>query len=159
MFNAQSYEVTLTSCFLPTSLELSTIALVVCFVVCTIGTNIMWCSKPKDVFVPIFLNIDNMLEGLLALAGPQIPDAKSEAAHWNLSPLEKFDNLRPNFFVDVRQYLPRPFVPEQGSFKLSQQGQKVRFCNNRLQPFERDYLLNHFLGVLFLLYDAVYIAG
>lgn len=138
-----------------TSLELSTIA----FVVCTIGTNIMWWSKPKDVFVPIVLNIDNTLEGLLALAGPQIPDAKSEAANWKWSPLEKFDNLRPNFFVDVGQYLPRPFVPEQGSFKLSQQGQKVRFRNDRLPPFERDYLLNHFLGVLSLLFGAVYIAG
>lgn len=138
-----------------TSLELSTIA----FVVCTIGTNIMWLSKPKDVFVPIVLNIDNTLEGMLAMIGPQIPDAKSEAANWKWSPLEKFDNMRPNFFVDVGQYLPRPFVPEPGSFKLSQPGQKVRFRNDRLPPYERDYLLNHFLGVLSLLFGAVYIAG
>lgn len=119
----------------------------------------MWWSKPKDVFVPIILNIDCTLEGLLAMVGPQIPDAKSEAANWNWSPLEKFDNLRPNFTVDVGQYLPRPFVPEEGSFELSQLGQKVRFRNDRLPPYERDWLLGHFLGVLSLLFGAVYIAG
>lgn len=138
-----------------TSLELSTIA----FVVCTMGTNIMWWSKPKDVFVPIVLNIDYTLEGMLAKAGPQIPDAKSEAANWKWSPLEKFDNLRPNFFVDIGQYLPRPFFPVEGSFERSQQGQKVRFRNDRFPPFERDWLLNSFLGVLSLLFGAVYIAG
>lgn len=138
-----------------TSLELSTIS----FVVCTIGTNIMWWSKPKDVFMPIVLNIDKTLEGMLAMTGPHIPDAKSEAANWIWSPLEKFDDMRPSFFIDVGQYLPRPFVPEQGSFKLSQEGQKVRFRNDRLPPYERDYLLNHFLGVLSLLFGAVYIAG
>lgn len=138
-----------------TSLELSTIA----FVVCTIGTNIMWWSKPKDVIVPIVLNIDYTLEGMLEKFGPQILDAKSEAANWKWSPLEKFDDLRPNFFVDVGQYLPRPFSPAQGSFEVSQQGQKVRFRNDRLPPFERDWLLNLFLGVLSLLFGAVYIAG
>lgn len=138
-----------------TSLELSTIA----FVVCTIGTNLMWWSKPKDVFVPIVLNIDCTLEGLLAMAGPQIPDSKSEAANWKWSPLEKFDNLRPNFFVDVGQYLPHPFVPKEGSFELSQRGQKARFRNDRLPPYERDWLLGHFLTVLSLLFGAVYIAG
>ena len=84
-----------------TTLELSTIA----FVVCTIGTNIMWWAKPKDVFVPIVLEIDYTLEGLLAVAGPRILDAKAEAMNWTWSPLEKFDDLRPNFLADVGQYL------------------------------------------------------
>ena len=133
-----------------TTLELSTIA----FVVCTIGTNIMWWNKPKDVFVPIVLHIDCTLEGLLAMAGPQILDAKSEAVGWKWSPLEKFDDLRPNFLVDVGQYLPYT-----SSSNLSQTAQKIRFRNDRLPPLERDWLLGHFLSVISLLFGAVYVAG
>ena len=133
-----------------TTLELSTIA----FVVCTIGTNIMWFAKPKDVMVPVVLKIDCTLEGLLAKAGPQIVDARSEAANWICSPLEKFDDLRPNFLVDVGQYLPRT-----SSLKLSQPAQKMRFRNDRLPPLERDWLLCHFLSVLSLAFGAVYVAG
>ena len=48
-----------------TTLELSTIA----FVVCTIGTNILWFAKPKDVMVPAVLKIDCTLERLLTMAG------------------------------------------------------------------------------------------
>ncbi|MCJ1256716.1 hypothetical protein MMC24_004540 [Lignoscripta atroalba] len=136
-----------------TSLELSTIA----FVVCTIGTNILWWDKPKDVFVPIVLKIDCTLEGLLAMAGPQILDAKSEATSWKWSPLEKFDDLRPNFRVDAGQYFPRTYRTKY--FELSQQAQKARFRNDRFPPLERDWLLNHFLSVLSLLFGAVYVAG
>ena len=60
-----------------TTLELSIIA----FVVCTIGTNIMWFAKSKDVLVPVVLNINYTLENLLAKAGSQTLDARSEAAH------------------------------------------------------------------------------
>ena len=134
-----------------TTLELSTIA----FVVCTVGTNIMWWAKPKDVFVPIVLKIDCTLEGLLAMAGPQILDSKSEATNWKWSPLEKFDDLRPNFLVDVvGQYLPR-----MSSFELCQPAQKIRFRNDRLPPSERDWLLGHFLSVLSIFFGAVYVAG
>jgi len=133
-----------------TTLELSTIA----FVVCTIGTNIMWWSKPKDVFAPIVLKIDCTLEDLLAMVGPEILDPRSEAISWKWSPLEKYDDLRPNFLVDVGQYLPR-----RSSFELSQAAQKIRFRNDRLPPLERDWLLNHFLAVLSLFFGAVYVAG
>ncbi|KAK3176099.1 hypothetical protein OEA41_007421 [Lepraria neglecta] len=133
-----------------TTLELSTIA----FVVCTIGTNIMWWAKPKDVSVPVILKIDCTLESLLAMAGPQILDAKSEAVNWKWSPLEKFDDLRPNFLVDVGQYLPYT-----RSFKLSQASQKIRFRNDRFPPLERDWALGHFLSVLSLSFGAVYVAG
>ncbi|MCJ1322002.1 hypothetical protein MMC15_007347 [Xylographa vitiligo] len=133
-----------------TTLELSTVA----FVVCTIGTNIMWWAKPKDVFVPIVVKIDCTLEGLLAMAGPQILDPISEATNWKWSPLEKFDDLRPNFLVDVGQYLPRT-----SSFELSQPAQKLRFRNDRLPPLERDWLLGQFLMVLSLFFGAVYVAG
>ena len=132
------------------TLELSTVA----FVVCTIGTNIMWWAKPKDVFVPIVVKIDCTLEGLLATVGPQIPDPKSGVIDWKWSPLEKFDDLRPNFLVDVGQYLPRA-----KSFALSQSAQKLRFRNDRLPPLERDWLLGHFLMVLSLLFGAVYVVG
>lgn len=132
-----------------TSLELSTIA----FVVCTIGTNIMWWAKPKDVFVPVVLKIDHTLEGLLAIVCPQIQDPKSEV--WIWSPLERLDNLRPNFLVDVgQQYLSRI-----NSFELSQSDQKLRFRNDRLPPLERDWPLNHFLSILSLAFGAVYLAG
>ena len=133
-----------------TTLELSTVA----FVVCTIGTNIMWWAKPKDVFVPIVLKADHTLEGLLQMVGTQILDAKEEAASWKWSPLEKFDDLRPNFLVDVGQYLPRI-----SSFELSQTAQKIRFRNDRLPPQPRDWLLNIFLGLLSLSFGAVYVAG
>lgn len=133
-----------------TTLELSTVA----FVVCTIGTNIMWWAKPMDVSVPIVLKIDCTLEGLLQMAGSQILNAKEEASSWKWSPLEKFDDLRPNFLVDVGQYLPRT-----GSFELSQAAQKIRFRNDRLPPLERDWLLNGFLTILSLLFGAVYVAG
>lgn len=133
-----------------TTLELSTIA----FVVCTIGTNIMWWAKPKDVIVPVVLNIDCTLESLLAMAEPQILDAKSEATNWKWSPLEKFDDLRPNFIVDAGQYLPWA-----RSYKFSQPSQKIRFRNDRLPPLERDWALNLFLSVLSLSFGAVYVAG
>lgn len=133
-----------------TTLELSTVA----FVVCTIATNIMWWSKPKDVFVPIVLTIDCTLESLLAKAGPQILDAELETNNWKWSPLEKFDDLRPNFLVDVGQYLPRT-----SSFELSAPAQKIRFRNDRLPPLERDWLLNSFLIALSLCFGAVYVAG
>ena len=70
------------------------------------------------------------------------------------SRLEKFDDLRPNFLVDVGQYLPRT-----SSFQLSQPAQKMRFRNDRLPPFERDWLLCYFLSVLSLAFGAVYVAG
>lgn len=133
-----------------TTLELSTIA----FIVCTIGTNIMWWAKPTDVFVPIVLKIDCTLKELLQMAGPEISDPEGEAISWKWSPLEKFDDMRPNFLVDVGQYLPRT-----SSFKLSQPAQKIRFRNDRLPPIERDWLLNGFLTVLSLLFGAVYLAG
>ncbi|MCJ1281079.1 hypothetical protein MMC26_000397 [Xylographa opegraphella] len=133
-----------------TTLELSTIA----FVVCTIGTNIMWWAKPKDVFVPIVVKIDRTLEGLLAMAGPEVLDPTSEAINWKWSPLERFDDLRPNFLVDVGQYLPCI-----NSSELSQPAQKIRFRNDRFPPLERDWLLGHFLMTLSLIFGAVYVAG
>lgn len=133
-----------------TTLELSTVA----FVVCTIGTNIMWWSKPKDVFVPIVLKIDHTLEDLLVLTGCSIQDAKSKEVSWKWSPLEEFDDLRPNFLVDVGQYLPYT-----SKSKLSQSAQKIRFRNDRLPPLERDWLLGHFLSALSLLFGAVYVSG
>lgn len=133
-----------------TTLELSTIA----FVVCTIGTNILWWNKPKDVCVPIVLKIDCTLERLLSMTDPGILDVKSAAAAWKWSPLEKFDDLRPNFLVDVGQYLPYS-----DSSKLSQAAQRIRFRNDRLPPLERDWLLGHFLSVISLLFGAVYVAG
>ncbi|MCJ1398354.1 hypothetical protein MMC11_001552 [Xylographa trunciseda] len=145
---AKLFTIVQTGCI--TTLELSTIA----FVVCTIGTNIMWWTKPKDVFVPIVLKIDCTLEGLLAIVGPRILDPQSEAINWKWSPLEKFDDLRPNFLVDVGQYLPR-----KSSFELSQPAQKIRFRNDRLPPLERDWLLGHFLSVLSLFFGAVYVSG
>lgn len=133
-----------------TTLELSTMA----FVVCTIGTNIMWWSKPKDVFVPVILTIDCTLEALLAMVGPAILDAKTEAKNWKWSPLETFDDLRPNLLIDVGQYLPRT-----NSFDLSQEAQKIRLRNDRLPPLERDWPLNCFLFLLSLSFTAVYVAG
>ena len=133
-----------------TTLELSTIA----FVVCTIGTNIMWWPKPKDVFVPIVLEIDCTLEELLAMAEPRILDAKVETTNWTWSPLEKFDDLRPNFLADVGQYFLDKSNP-----KFSQSAQKSRFRNDRLPPLKRDWLLGHFLTVLSLLFGGVYVAG
>ena len=133
-----------------TTLELSTIA----FVVCAIGTNIMWWAKPKDVFVPIVLEIDCTLEGLLAMAGPRTFDASAEATNWRWSPLERFDDLRPNFLADVGQYFLH-----RSNLEFSQPAQKSRFRNDRLPPLERDWLLGHFLGVLSLLFGGVYVAG
>ena len=133
-----------------TSLELSTIA----FIVCTIGTNIMWWAKPKDVFIPIVLEIDCTLEDLLVMTGSKLPEAKMEAQDWQWSPLEKFDDLRPNLLIDVGQHLPR-----RCSFALSQSAQKIRFRNDRLPPIPRDWLLNLFLSVLSLAYGAIYVAG
>ena len=133
-----------------TSLELSTIA----FIVCTIGTNIMWWAKPKDVFIPIVLEIDCTLEDLLAKTGSSLSEARVEANNWQWSPLENFDDLRPNFLIDAGQYLPRI-----NSFALSQPAQKIRFRNDRLPPIERDWLLNFFLGVLSLAFGAIYVAG
>ena len=133
-----------------TSLELSTVA----FVVCTIGTNIMWWAKPKDVFVPVVLRVECTLETLLQRTGSQILDAKAEATSWKWSPLEKFDDLRPNFLVDVGQFLPHI-----NSFAFSQSAQKIRFRNDRLPPLERDWLMCWFLAALSLLFGSVYIAG
>ena len=133
-----------------TSMELSTIA----FIVCTMGTNIMWWHKPKDVFIPIVLEIDCTLEDLLAMTGSRLTEAKMEANNWQWSPLEKFDDLRPNFLVDAGQYLPR-----KSSFDLSQSAQKKRFRNDRLPPMERDWLLNSFLSVLSHAFGAIYVAG
>ena len=114
----------------------------------------MWFAKPKDVMVPVVLKIDCTLERLLTMAGLQTLDARSEAATWTWSPLEKFDDLRPNFLVDVGQFLPRT-----SSFKVSQPAQKMRFRNDRLPPLERDWLLGHFLSVLSLAFGTVYVAG
>lgn len=132
-----------------TTLELSTAA----FVVCTIGTNIMWWVKPKDVFVPVVLRVEYTLETLLQKTGLQILDAKAEAASWECSPLEKFDDLRPNFLIDVGQYLPHI-----NSSAFSQSAQKIRFRNDRLPPLGRDWLLCWFLAVLSLFFGSVYIA-
>lgn len=111
-------------------------------------------GQAEGCFFPIVLKIDCTLEELLTMAGPQILDAKSEAINWRLSPLERFDDLRPNFLVDAGQYLPG-----KSSFKLSQPAQKIRFCNDRLPPLERGWTLNHFLSALSLLFGVVYIAG
>lgn len=61
-----------------TTLELSTIA----FIVCTTGTNLMWWAKPKDVFIPIVLKIDCTLEGLLMKTGSKFEEAQAEANGW-----------------------------------------------------------------------------
>jgi hypothetical protein len=131
-----------------TSLELSTIA----FVVCTIGTNIMWFSKPKDVIIPIILEVDCTLKELLEMVGPLVVDANAEIINWKASPLEKFDDLRPNFFDDAWRLVS-------GKKGLSQQEQKIRFRNDRLPPLERDWLLNWIGFALSLTFGAVYVAG
>lgn len=133
-----------------TTLELSTIA----FVACTIGTNIMWWYKPKDVSVPIILDIDYTLEELLAKFQPEIPDAKLEVRNWEWSPLERIDNLRPNFLADVA--LPLPWMSHDPP---CQQQQKIRFRNDRLPPIQRDWLLNLFLLLVSLIFGAIYVAA
>lgn len=75
------------------------------FFMCTIAR--ISCGGPSQrMLFPVILKIDCTLKDLLALAGPQILDAKSEAARWKWSPLEKFNDLRPNSLADVGQYLP-----------------------------------------------------
>ena len=133
-----------------TTLELSTVA----FVACTIGTNIMWWYKPKDVFVPVVLDIDCTLDELLAKFEDEFPNAKSETKSWQWSPLERIDNLRPNFLADVGPHLP--WISRAQS---SQQQQKVRFRNDRLPPIQRDWLLNLFLLIVSLIFGATYVAG
>lgn len=133
-----------------TTLELSTAA----FVVCTIGTNIMWWAKPKDVFVPVVLRVEYTLHTLLQKTGLQILHAKAEATGWKWSPVEKYDDLRPNFLIDVGQYLPRI-----NSSSFSQSAQKIRFRNDRLPPLKGDSLLCWFSAILFLIFGNVYIAG
>lgn len=143
-----------------TSLELSTMA----FVVCTMGTNIMWWSKPKDVFIPIVLEMDYTLEDLLSMVGPEVVDARAEARNWKWSPLEKFDNLRPNFFDDIWMVVVDPFMVVSGkktavSQKEQQMRSKMCFHNDRLPPLKRDWLLTCLGLALSLSFSAVYVAG
>lgn len=114
----------------------------------------MWWYKPKDIFVPIILDIDCTLEELLAKLKPEIPNAKSETMSWEWSPLERIDNLRPNFLADVG-----PHLPWMSHDRPSQQHQKIRFRNDRLPPVQLDWLLNLFLLVVTFIFGAVYVVG
>ncbi|KAF8847141.1 hypothetical protein BDZ45DRAFT_552164, partial [Acephala macrosclerotiorum] len=91
-----------------TTLELSTIA----FIVCSFATNIIWV----------------------------------------VSPMEKFDNLRPSCLEDMWLWLP-------GTTRPSQDEQKLRLRNDRLPPFERDWFLTGILFSLCLCFGSVYVAA
>lgn len=45
--------------------------------------------------------IEYTLVGLLGMVGAEVVDARAEARNWKWSPLEKFDDLRPNFNDDI----------------------------------------------------------
>lgn len=111
-------------------------------------------AKPKDVFVPIVLKIDCTLEGLLIKTVSKNEEAEAEANRWQRSPLERFDDLRPNSLADVGQHLPW-----KSDFALSQSAQKRRFRNDRFPQLEREWLLNVFLCGLSLSSSAIYVAG
>ena len=84
----------------------------------------------------------------------QAPDSRRKIRSKELEMVAAREDRRPNFLVDVGRYLPRA-----SSFELSQPAQKICFRNDRLPPLERDWLLDRFLSVLSLLFEAVYVAG
>jgi hypothetical protein len=138
-----------------TSLELSTVA----FVVCTIGTMILWWSKPTDVMVPIIISVDMRLAELMDVL--DLID-KEPPAPCVCSPLWKLDELRPSLHCDVLPQLQRVVFWKKNtalSEKQKQDEEKARFRNDRLPPAPRDWYLNHFLTTVSILFGAIYVAG
>jgi hypothetical protein len=124
-----------------TSLEVTTIA----FVVCTIGTYALWWSKPKGVFVPVVIRKELTLADIVGT---------EKALTWQYSPLDAYDNLRPSLLADVFSVLPWYIHIDK-----SRQTQKRRLRNDRLPPEDRDMLLNIILFCISLSYASVYLAG
>jgi hypothetical protein len=124
-----------------TSLEVTTIA----FVVCTIGTYALWWSKPKGVFVPVVIRKELTLADIVGT---------EKALTWQYSPLDAYDDLRPSLLADVFSVLPGYIHIDK-----SRQTQKRRLRNDRLPPEDRDMLLNIILFCISLSYASVYLAG
>lgn len=127
-----------------TPLELSTVA----FIVCTLATNILWWSKPKDIFIPIIISEDLSLEDLIG---------RELAYSWKFSPLEKYDSLRPSLTADVLPLLP--WMKASKPSNDHQEEQKTRFRNDRLPPEQRDWWLTGFLTIASVSFGVVYVSG
>ena len=137
-----------------TSLELSTVA----FVVCTIGTMILWWSKLSGVMMPTMVSLNVPLAKLL----DKEPDPS-----WIRHPLEQLDDisLTPSLHISVQPFLRYlTFWKKKTELSEYQKQQrrdeeKARFRDDRLPPAPRDWPLNFYLADVSMLFGAVYVAG
>ncbi|OCL02642.1 hypothetical protein AOQ84DRAFT_422230 [Glonium stellatum] len=85
--------------------------------------------------------------------------AINEAVNWTWSPLERFDDLRPNLLADAWPLLKNWPLLKRKSSQLNHDVQKASFRNDRLPPFEKDWTLISFFIIVSLCFGAVYVAG
>ncbi|KAL8901347.1 MAG: hypothetical protein Q9207_005242 [Kuettlingeria erythrocarpa] len=122
-----------------TTLELSTLAIVVC----TILTSICWLRKPLDVRTPITLRMETSIERVLCDAG------EAAAIPFRQTPLDFVDDLGPSWSLNVQTFMKMPTMPYERPI--------TRFGNDRF-PNLKGYQ-EAFLCFSTLVYAAIHLAG
>lgn len=84
-----------------TTMELSTVAIVVC----TMMTSICWLAKPQDVHYPVQIHMRATMAQVLREAGP------IAARPYRQTPLDFVDDLTPSWALNVQTFMKMPVGP------------------------------------------------
>ncbi|UKZ56782.1 hypothetical protein TrVGV298_010623 [Trichoderma virens] len=84
-----------------TTIELSTMAIVVC----SIMTSICWISKPQDVRYPVRIKMPVTMDQVLREAGPVA------ARPYRQTPLDFVDDLTPSWALNIQPFIKLPVGP------------------------------------------------
>jgi len=128
-----------------TTLELSTLAIVVC----SIMTSCCWLSKPLDVRTPVKIKLEQDLSTIWAKArlnGDLLPDDNPKG---NQTPFDFIDDLLPSWSLNVQPFMQLPVVESKRPLR--------RFGNDRL-PNLRGWQ-ECILCVATLAYAAIHLLG
>lgn len=122
-----------------TTLELSTLAIVVC----SIMTSVLWMRKPVDVVTPIYLYTTYTMAGIHAVGGEPALEP------WRETPLDFIDDLKPSWSLNVQTFMKMPVGPFERPLP--------RFGNDRLPHLKGKHKV--MLCVATLIYAAIHLVG